>query len=509
MAVQMKSMIEHRFHLECVTSTVLHVGSGRPGPMTDAEVRRNSRGQVVIPGTSIAGTVRRTIERLAGVDSGDVCCQLYSNDKHDSPCACSVCEFLGNVSPGTGANRGTGCESKVYFFDAVLGEPKTRVVDSVAIDRSRRAAGDAKKFDYAQILPGTPVQIQVRAHNLTTQQLNWLGAALRMLASGLVRIGGRTNRGHGKLKACRAACKIYSRDIAKVDDLLASVTHAANAIEVWREDVDGLDSFPNRMSSPVLSVGFTLETDVHSSLLIADPVAAARSGFDRGMRRLDDRPELPVPSLIGALRSGAERIVRTITSTTGIKKTNDISGTCDLLSAKGRCEPRKDKDDKPVIVDDSWCCLICRLFGNQDWASRLSADVQLDGDAFHQLPMDHVAIDRFTGGASEHRKFDSLAIRDIRFQITLTIDLVAESRDSRWMIGLLALVLRDLNQGRITLGHGSSKGHGFLRVSKPHWRVPRGWGSAVENLQDCVNALWAELGFEIPPKKGERGEAPR
>jgi CRISPR/Cas system CSM-associated protein Csm3 (group 7 of RAMP superfamily) len=107
------------------------------------------------------------------------------------------------------------------------------------------------------------------------------------------------------------------------------------------------------------------------------------------------------------------------------------------------------------------------------------------------MPFDHVAIDRFTGGASDQKKFDALAAMGGVFHVELTADRVHDEETARWIIGLLALVLRDLHDGRLWLGHGGAKGHGLMQLAKaPSWTVPADWNNPADDLPGCVAALW-------------------
>lgn len=198
----------------------------------------------------------------------------------------------------------------------------------------------------------------------------------------------------------------------------------------------------------------------------------AAIGFDAAQRTLEGKPEIPGSSLAGVLRSGAERIIRTLGG-----RVCELSGD--------RCRPKKDE----LILDDSWCCLPCRMFGNEDWASRLFVRVTTLGKS-RRMPFDHVAIDRFTGGASDQKKFDALAVMEGMYKVVLTLDRVACCADAQWMIGLLALVLRDLHEGRLWLGQGGSKGHGLMELAgEPCWELPGEWQHVPDNLQSCVDAL--------------------
>ncbi|MCU0872573.1 MAG: RAMP superfamily CRISPR-associated protein, partial [Pirellulaceae bacterium] len=441
-----RALVEHRFVLTCVTRTPLHVGAGEPGAATDAELRRNAGGQYVIPGTSIAGALRTVVERLAGIQERPLPerCLLYRPEfrsgpgSSPDPCGCSVCRLFGDVRPS-----GTARASRVTVFDAVIKQPHTRVIDGVGISRSRGAAQDGRKYDYRQILPGSPIQIEVVAEQLTDEELAWLGAALRILATGQVGLGGRTSRGHGILKADPAQCQIFRRDLHVADQLLNCVVADATHGRDWGKPLrKTLPEFPGAELglSHRITVKFDMAPVAHGTFLIADPLQAAATGFDRGQRKLQDKPEIPASSLVGVLRSGAERIVRTIGGR-----------ACDPLER--RCTPAQE----PSVADDNGCCPICRLFGNEDWASRLSATVTSQG-ASRAMPFDHVAIDRFTGGASDQKKFDALAAMGGVFHVELTADRVHDEETARWIIGLLALVLRDLHDGRLWLGHGGAKG---------------------------------------------------
>lgn len=160
-------MREYRFRLTCHTTTPLHCGAGRESAFSDADLRRRADGTLVLPGTSIAGALRAVVERLAGVDQT---CLLYiegsSRRGEDQPCTCPVCILFGNVHP-----VGDAGASKVSVGDAVIGaEARARIVDSVALDRSRRSASDARKFDYTEIEPGARLTIEVRACALEEQE---------------------------------------------------------------------------------------------------------------------------------------------------------------------------------------------------------------------------------------------------------------------------------------------------------------------------------------------------
>jgi len=73
---------------------------------------------------------------------------------------------------------------------------------------------------------------------------------------------------------------------------------------------------------------------------------------------------------------------------------------------------------------------------------------------------DFLAIDRFTGGGRNNAKFDVLALWQPRFTARLRLE-----NPQPWELGWLALTLRDLAEGWLTLGFGAAKGFGKVTVS--------------------------------------------
>jgi CRISPR/Cas system CSM-associated protein Csm3 (group 7 of RAMP superfamily) len=159
---------------------------------------------------------------------------------------------------------------------------------------------------------------------------------------------------------------------------------------------------------------------------------------------------LPGSSLKGALRAQAERIWRTMT---------------------GDLSPWPSEDDVPEVIRE--------LFGATSHRGRLIVDDYLDREA-KLVTHEMVAIDRFTGGAAEGKKYSVEAFEAPRLEGQLTIEWsrrkafrqVAEGETppsqpiSNAALGLLALTLRDLAEGDIPLGYGTRKGYGDVTFAR-------------------------------------------
>jgi CRISPR/Cas system CSM-associated protein Csm3 (group 7 of RAMP superfamily) len=160
---------------------------------------------------------------------------------------------------------------------------------------------------------------------------------------------------------------------------------------------------------------------------------------------------LPPRSFRGALRSQAERILRTI---------GGDNVACQLGSSN-ECKPIYQKTKVENL------CMACQLFGAPGWRSPvhvtpfapISNDAQEAGTEFRQ---EFVAIDRFKGGGADKFKFNAKSrfIPMLKGKIGLDLEALKGTGVEEWALGLLALTLRDLIEGDITFGFGASKGYG-------------------------------------------------
>ncbi len=457
-----ETTIEDRFVIDCELTTPLRLSTGDESLVADAAAWRRTDGSLVIPGASITGALRQHVERIAGVDHENGCL-IYredhlSRDPEAEPCGCEVCQLFGDVRPVKKANP-----SRVRIFEAPIEAGTVNVTDGVSLNRHRRAAAEGRKFDFEQVAAGAKVRIEVRTTGATEAQLGLLGSALKALGSEEIPLGGRTATGFGRLRAWAASHQ--RRDLLRDDDLVHALLFDGDP--AWPESsASGLDQLPGSIwhVSDRESIELTLSVAPESSILVADPTEAVVSGFDRAPRGGANEAELPGSSLRGALRSGAERILRTLGDE-----------VCDPTDKRASCAALGKGDTR---------CRACQLFGNEERASKLMLAVKPVGDASKPAPFDHVAIDRFTGGAREGLKFDALAARNRSFWVRL--DLTEPDEEKRlWMRGLILLALRDLARGRITVGYGSARGHGWFRFNENF--------NPGDDAESAVGALWQEL----------------
>jgi CRISPR/Cas system CSM-associated protein Csm3 (group 7 of RAMP superfamily) len=163
---------------------------------------------------------------------------------------------------------------------------------------------------------------------------------------------------------------------------------------------------------------------------------------------------LPGSSLKGAIRAHAERIVRTVGGESR-NSTQPVWTPKDPLS-RAAYEYLDECEQPSDIYRDS--CFISQLFGNTSIASRLRIE-----DAY---PDGEVKLEERNGVAID-RVFGSVAVGPFNYQVCTKGEFKTKIHLKNFtlaQLGLLGLVLRDLNDGWFGLGFAKSRGLGTVEV---------------------------------------------
>lgn len=218
--------LESRLRLRGVleTKTALRIGSGGGGDLdaSDLPVLRDADGYPLIPGSSLKGVVRSTVEALvrgadvtnrshgvwtcdpfAGDGEPDRACGWHDSNRRNREEAlktdhCAVCRLFGSHV----------IASHVRFSDALLsdlqavkhrGRVPVEVRDGVAIDRDLRTAHGGQKYDFEVIAPGTRFDLEVFVENPRDWLMGLLVIGFDQVADGFSALGGFTSRGLGRV----------------------------------------------------------------------------------------------------------------------------------------------------------------------------------------------------------------------------------------------------------------------------------------------------------------------
>ena len=483
-----------------VFDTALHVGVGRDEAGMDAPLRRDEVGAIVLPGTAIAGVLRAQATRLAprlDLAGADPCVALQAEGSPSGvraasrpPCDCVVCRLFGDRVPTDVPGGVSARASALWVFDAKLHpSTPTYVRDRVGIDRASRSAARASrvKNDIEIVPAGARFAVRMQLDATGEEEEILLAATLGEWAAGRAWLGSNSARGLGHatlqdLASHRPALDTPAAVLAwlRDEDRRSGARPDPQWYTAHREQAHAC--LRTEIEAPEW-ISARIELSFDSYFLSHDPVAAAMLGVD--LAPLADgipgsetslAPVLTGSSIRGALRSRAERIARTLVSSTSedsadfLRRCPACAPNADEHSALTRCDRRlvsdKDRDEAAPDIEHEQLCLACRLFGSTAWGSRLRiSDARLDGESSWRL-LDYLAVDRFTGGALRTAKFDAVALT----RPTFVFDVHFEQPEP-WELGWLAWLMRDLHEGLVDFGYGRSKAFGRARATSCSVRI--------------------------------------
>ncbi|HEU4884218.1 MAG TPA: RAMP superfamily CRISPR-associated protein, partial [Longimicrobium sp.] len=491
-----------------------------------------------LPGTQIAGRLREVATRLAPALGWDPCVALERDRRKDGegrplPCGCRVCSLFGDRRPPEGEDAGAAPAavvaraSRLWCFDAPLERAGQVIVrDGVGIDRrtGTSAAQARALWDAEWIAAGARFTLRLELeHGASVDDEVVLALALSEWVEGRGRIGRGASRGGGAFTLEGGTFRRAT--LETVPDLLAFL-HAdaldrGAVVEGWLDErLRALRADTSKAGfGHVLPAGATgsfvricFDLCFRGPVLVNDPVAALAHGLSFApvfAGSAWERPVLPGASLRGVLRAQVERIARTLAARQAAASPEAAAGFARLCAACSvfvtaaaekenehhalrscaeRAEAHGREDADPAEAEER--CLGCTLFGSTRIGSRLRiADAELGDKAAPVFRLrDFVAIDRFTGGALEHAKFDALPLYDPVFRVSMEL----EAPDaSGWELGALALALRDLDDGLATVGAHGSRGFGRARVEGVELRLGRIGVRGPEPLPDAVEVGWS------------------
>ena len=407
-------------------------------------------------------------------------------------CECTTCELFGSAD---------GQASKVTFFDAFLVNTnlKSEVRDGVGINRKTLTSRKGAKFTTEVLSKAAQFRFRLEVIDPTPEELNLLLITLSEFQSGRLSLGGDTTRGLGNFQLNIES--VHHVDFSNIETVIDYLK---------RNDITELDatSFENLRAEHLPTVTIKesdIETilpfnycvvDIEYSLLaptvinqgfIADPdevditFVTSQVNVDG---ELTDTAYLPGSSLKGVLRSRGEKIVRTLSAIHAKENGlvyEKIVAACDPLETsknqelracgeffKAIEEKRKKEKEEPVLLDwqklQEHACLTCLLFGSTHFAGRIKViDAYPESvvNKEHSKKFDHVAIDRFTGGAREGAKFEARLL--IHENTPKFFGQLILRNVEPWQLGMIAFVLKDLYLGDIRVGYGKTKGYGKLK----------------------------------------------
>ncbi len=206
---------------------------------------------------------------------------------------------------------------------------------------------------------------------------------------------------------------------------------------------------------------------------------------------------LPGSSLKGIFRSHSEKIASSLKSRVvcypfaGVEeketdleqRQRDFRDSCGerfTRYARQGDEQRKQLERRTDLVyHDS--CPTCRLYGSTGFIGRVAiSDAYLASRSITEQ-RDGIGIDRLTGGASHGAKFElEVVSRDVAFETTIHL-----RNFEIWQLGMLFVVLQDMEDGLLSIGSGRSRGLGNVtaQISEQEQNGRQG-GFVTSNIRE-------------------------
>lgn len=175
---------------------------------------------------------------------------------------------------------------------------------------------------------------------------------------------------------------------------------------------------------------------------------------------------LPGSSLKGIFRSHIEKVINSIqpqVACNPLLRSNDMRDDRQLYRVS--CGSRFN-DRMPQYEVYTGSCPTCRLFGSTSFGSRIAVeDAYLPAGSVGQASLiehrDGIAIDRLTGGTGGGAKFDLEVVTE-GTTFTTTIHL---RNFEIWQLGMLFVIIQDMEDELIRIGSGRSRGLGKVKAS--------------------------------------------
>lgn len=443
-----ESKYPYRFLARIVieAKTPLAVGSGDNNVLTDALVATDANGLPYIPGTSIAGVVRSMISDEQLVN------KVFGFQK-----------------------KKDGEGSKIIFTEAKLLNENSEVIDGLHIldDKKneflkeyhnlpirqhtkinhRGTTADGAKFDEQVVFAGSRFcfEMEMVAENDAENKTNF-EKALEQIFKSSFRIGGGTRSGFGEIDVVEIKESILN--LAEPKQLQLYLDKSSNLQDSatwtgWQEnkketidDKQWTEYILNLKADDFLMFGSGFgDEDVD-----AVPVKENRVKWTNGKGEIKEEVVLiPGTSVKGAI---AHR-----TAFYYNKLNNRFAGE------QGDNEPKVGTQNEAVVT----------LFGkegesttDQKRGNVIISDV-FANKALQEKIFDHVAIDRFTGGAVDGALFNEKAIyaKDESFTIRILVKKSVLDKETNIKIAF-ENALRDICKGLLPLGGAVNKGYGMF-----------------------------------------------
>lgn len=465
----------HLARIVIEATTPLAVGSGEENVMTDRLVATDVNGLPFIPGTALAGVLRHVSTAENSEQINDLFGFQRKNDGAGSRLILSSARMLegkGKVIDGIYSKNILADKFLKYFA-------KLPIRQHVRITH-KGASEQGGKFDEQVVYKGTRFCFEMELISEAEDEGVWK-TILDQFRHPAFRIGGGTRKGFGEIKVvdCKAETIDLRSNLSRYLEKSASLEDKTG----WWKSASSYAGEKNVKSNWVtyelalkpedfFLFGSAFGTDDADMSYVTEPVIEWK---DDEPDFTENRVLIPAASVKGAIAHRVAFHFNKINEVFADKLIDPAS--IDELCKKGyynfRCQPgdrfnSKNYDDRISLVT-TYNPAVRKLFGyaldddKEKGAQRgnvILSDIFLKEDAKKLL--NHVAIDRFTGGAMDGALFSEEVVQH-KDQFTLCMLVNQEAFKTKYVREAFENTLHDLCSGMLPLGGGTMRGHGCFK----------------------------------------------
>lgn len=470
-----QTIFSHRFlaRITIEAETPLAIGSGERNVLTDRLVATDVNGLPYIPGTALTGLLRHALQtnsahfvnQLFGFQSGD--------QGEGSRLVISSAQMVGK--DGIVVDGLQIIDFEDHFYNHYRHLPVRQHVH-INHDGSAEKGG---KFDEQVVFKGTRFCFELELIGSEQDSELW-NQLLNLFAQPTFRIGGGTRKGFGAIKIVE--CLTETIQLTKnLDRYLSKSSHLADPQKWWKKESVHL------LNTCSANGWFTYRVELHAENFFLFGSGFGNEDADMtyvteqivkwneqtGLPQFEEAYTLiPASSVKGAL---AHRTAFHFNKNHGIFADNLMdSGKLDLLiklnyiqtSSPKEFSSKHFSERAKLIMDGNPA--VRAIFGyaandtDGQRGNAIFSDVFLKNVPEKKKLLNHVAIDRFTGGAMEGALFsEEVSANNIRFELNV---LVQNGINEEYLRAFEA-ALNDLCNGSLALGGGTMRGHGCFNGS--------------------------------------------
>jgi CRISPR/Cas system CSM-associated protein Csm3 (group 7 of RAMP superfamily) len=433
-----------------VAQSPIHVGGMDGNPQVDLALATNGQGQYYIPGTSLAGAFRGWM-------------QISSNGNNGNK------QKIENLWGFQDENGRGGHASFILIEDAPIQGAIAEIRDGVGINRMWGTAAEQVKYDRAILPKGSkiPLDITLDIDSISDDGKTLLAQLLEALENGDIRLGAAKTRGLGKVKLENLS--IHEHNLGDRSGILKMLQGQSDRLKLN----DILNGDRTLAQTPQITI------EIHWQPQSSVMVKAEGDGIVVDILPLVSKIDnhltfvLPGSSIKGALRTQAERIIRTVCSWQmkgDFMEQLEVPLVEDLFGVRAKANNRSNKGIGSLFIDDCYANAKMQsdVWGNIQ-AAKTNSDLRqaLDNAKLQTTQQAfHVAVDRWTGGAADGFLYSNLELMGVTWQpIRLQLNLTRLRELQLAGIALILLILRDLADNHIPLGYGTNRGMGSIKVT--------------------------------------------